>query len=291
MSPDGTITELNINGEEDPDVPVAGIPYPKSGIRTSFYLTVNAFDKYGTYIGYGFFTSDVLKKGDPIVVKLQPASVRNTLTFSVPAGVNPNNLVLETTDNGGDWNYNPRDGGFTFWSDPVTGVGYRIVDESTGIVYEIGDIPPFQPTTTSSNDSLVNIGYEAGVVAVTFTPTQGYVYRQFQQLDGSITDPSTGKEVVAKVYMTRLGGNGLNIYLSGIKGTVTVKQWLPADQGDLPIISTVDTAPNPYDGTYNGGLSTPRGFDKVIIEVTGEVQDPSVGFNISFSNFADGGRG
>jgi len=286
MLPDGGIYELSLNGvpvDIDPDKPLAGLPYPTTGNRTQFYFYLNAFDRYGKFVASGNFGTTVLKKGDPIIVKLTPATVPSFIRFTLPAGVNPNNLILENTE-GSSWTFDTRAGGFNVYSDPISGMGYRIIDQGTGIVYGVGHVPPFEAPVSATNESLVTIQYEGNVVELPFSPTRRYVYRQGQKLDGSLTD-TEGNTVPAKVYMARLGGNSLSVYVNAIRGKVVVKQWVA--EGELPIIAEGLTTTYPDDDTSSGGVSIPAGYDRVIIEVTGELEDPD-GFNTSISSFPEG---
>ena len=284
MLPDGTITELALNGDPAQSGTFSGIPYPKTGIRTQFYTSVNTFDKWGRFIGYGYFNVDVLKKGDPISLKLKPANVQNNIKFNIPAGIGSSALVLETTE-GEIWNYDDSIQGFNVWSNPSIGIGFRIVNANTGTVYLVGDIPPFQNSSSSSGDSIVTVGYEGNVTEVKFSSSNQYFYRPAQQTDGAVTDKITASLVPAKVYMARLGGSQAAGYIRGVKGKITVKQWV--EEGELPVITEVVTTKDSWGPTYMGGFSIPAGFDQVIIEITGEVQDVK-GFETSFSKFLDG---
>lgn len=286
MAPDGTVTELTLNNVVQSGT-FSGIPYPKTGIRTQFYVSVNAYDKWGKFVGSGYSNMEVLKKGDPISLKLKPASVEDNIKFSVLTGVDPSALILETTD-GGIWSYNTSIGGFSVWSNPSVGVGFRIINANTGTVYSVGDIPPFQDTVTSSGDSVVTVGYEGNVTEVKFSSSSQYFYRPSQQTDGAVTDKTTASLTPAKVYMARLGGGQVSGYLRGVKGKITVKQWVA--EGDLPVITEINTYKDSWSSSYIGGFNIPAGFDQVIIEVTGEVQDTN-GFEVSFSKFTGGGKG
>lgn len=290
MSPDGSIYELSLNGvpvDIDPDKPLAGLPYPTTGIRTQFHFFLNAFDKHGKFLASGNFGTTVLKKGDPIIVKLEAATVPNFIRFVLPAGVNPNNLILENTE-GVSWTFDTRAGGFNIYSDPISGMGYRIIDQGTDIVYGVGHVPPFEEPV-SANESLITLQYEGNVSDLPFSPTRRYVYRQAQKLDGSITN-AEGNLVPAKVYMARLGGNSLSVYVNSVRGKVIVKQWV--EEGELPVIAEGLTTTYPDDNTSSGGVSIPAGYDRVIIEVVGELENPD-GFNTSISSFpeGDGGKG
>lgn len=279
---DGPLVSLTLNGTPvpiDPKNPPKGLPYPKTGVRTQFNLNLDAYDDSGKYLGHGYFYADVLKKGDPTPVTLKAADVSETVNFPVPSGVNPSHLVLETP-NGGSWSYNSFTGSFQFWYDPTVGTGYRILDGSTGVVYQIGDIPPFEETTVST-DTIVSVTYDGGVVEVPFSPTRSYVYKQSQQLDGNV------KGVSAKVYMARIGKNPASVYISGLKGKIVVKMWVA--KGELPIITTVETQSQPYGDYSYGGVSIQPGYDKVIIEVVGTLENPN-GFEASFSCYSGGGK-
>jgi len=291
MLPDGSVQALSLNGVPvviDPNKPLAGLPYPASGIRTQLYLYLNGYDKDGKFVVSGYFETKTLKKGDPIIVKLEAATVPNFIRFSIPTGVNANNLILENTE-GSSWIYDIRAGGFNVYSDPINGMGYRIIDQSTGIVYGVGHIPPFE-APVSANESLITLQYEGNVSDLPFSPTRRYVYRQAQKLDGSLITDTEGNTVPAKVYMARLGGKSLSVYVNAIRGKVVVKQWVA--EGELPIIAEGLTTTYPDDNTSSGGVSIPAGYDRVIIEVVGELENPD-GFNTSISSFpeGDGSRG
>ncbi len=288
MLPNGNIKALSLNGVPvaiDPNKPLLGLPYPRSGTRTQFYFYVNGYDKNGTFVASGYFEAKTLKKGDPIIVKLEAATVPSFVRFSLPAGINANNLILEDTA-GSWWNYDVRAGGFNIYYDPIRGTGFRILDQSTGIVYGVGHIPPFQASTVSSNDSVITLQYEGNVVDLPFSPTRGYIYRQAQKLDGAVAN-AQGNAIPAKVYMARLGGNALNVYVNSIHGKIIIKQWVA--EGDLPVIAESDTVQDPRDTSSSGGASIPPGYDKVIIEITGNLENPN-GFDASISSFAPGNQ-
>lgn len=185
--PDGSIKSLTLNGVPvviDPNKPLTGLPYPVSGIRTQFYMYLNGYDKYGKYVASGYFETKTLKREDPIEMILKAAWVPGFVRSSLPAGVNIRNLILEDTT-GAYWNYDAQTGGFNIYYDPIMGTGFRIIDQSTGIVYGVGHISPFQSATLST-DSLITFQREGNVVEVPFSKTHKYFYRQAQKLDGTI---------------------------------------------------------------------------------------------------------
>ncbi len=290
MQADGTITVLSLQGDNvaiPSDAPLRGLPYPTVGQRRDFNLSINAYDKDNQYLGYGNAYTVVLKKGDPLVVELKMANVGDFIKSALPAGVSPNGFVLETTD-GSRFYYNTGYGGFFVWSSPVTGVGFRIYDSQTGIVYQYGDIVPFDDVQVTT-DSIVSVTIEGNVVPLSFGSGNNYTYRSNQLLNGSVpvVNPSTGVKTnaKAKVYTASLNGKMVSMSIYGVKGKVVVKEW--SDSGDLQVIAQGQSYIPEYDSFSLTRVTIPGGCDKVIIEVIGDLDVPTIGFELSISAYGD----
>ncbi len=284
LSKDATgwyFSALSLNGVDvalDPNKPLRGLPAPASAIRTQFSVNVNAYDVTGRYVGWGNFFTQTLKKGDPISLILSPAQVHDFIPFALPAGVNASNLRLKTSD-GSEYGYNTWNGGFDTWNNPSTSIAYVILDTSNGVAYQYGTIMPYQGDSSSTSQSVVSVGYIGGVVDMTSDVNQqGYSYLDNQHIDGNVPDPTTGVDTPAKVYMADAGGQMLFVSVSGLHGTIVVKQVVAS--GPLVPLTQITWPANPGGGT-GGGVTLPAGYGQVIIEVFGTLDDPSQGYQFS----------
>lgn len=270
MTADGRVPYLKI-GEtvvvvEGVDEPLPGLPVNKIGETRDFSL--NLWTAGPDPAAHGYFYSQLLLPGDPIVIWLEANYVRQFVAFPfiTPPGTQ-NMLTLrasrETTE------YNVSAQGFYVWVDPTRTTEYAIVDRATNVLYQRGTINPLEGTAMPTSH-LVTIKLPVGIEQV---PDSGYESFNYQKLDGFVDGTA------AKVYIWDLKKSGGSIEVYGLTGgNVVVKRWTAL--GEMPNATVTS------DGNYT---KVEAGYDKVIIIVTGATDES---FSIYFNRWdGNGGRG
>jgi hypothetical protein len=273
MSPETQITYLVIDGTIIVDVttgdePLNGIPQNVVGETRYFNLWLNGYEN-GSPVVHGNFYTELLLPGDPIVVELQPYNIYYFLEFEVPYGVEPENLRLVIE--GSNWQYNESMKGFQVWVNPLVISEYEIVDISSGIIYEIGEINPLEGEL-KDKDSIINLLLPKGIKKIDFRETN-YIWLENQFLDGQVI--REGEIVPAQVYFMNLEGKGGSINVYGLTShgelpMIEVRRW--TERGEMPIINS-----------SNNYLTIPSGYHKIVVTITGEMINTS--FQIHFSRW------
>ncbi|KKU86104.1 MAG: hypothetical protein UY16_C0062G0003 [Candidatus Gottesmanbacteria bacterium GW2011_GWA2_47_9] len=261
MSADGKITYLKVQDVvivAEGDEPLPGLPVNKKGETRDFNL--NLWTVGAEPSAHGYFYSQLLLPGDPIVVYLSPNYVRREVKFSSGDGIGK---ILQTKD-GATSTYDASIRGFYIWVNPAKVTEYSIFDPATRVVYQRGTINPLEDTTTAPTSHLVTVKLPVGIEQA---PDERWSSFSYQKLDGFVDGAS------AKVYIWDLKKSGGSVEVYGLTGgNITVLRWV--ELGVMPKASTTS------DGGYTRVES---GYDRVIVIVTGEASEE--GFSIYFNRW------
>jgi len=283
--PNGNIVSLNVDGTTvvgPNDPPIQTLPLPTEGGISYISLNLDG-NENGKFVTWGSYYSTSFKRGSAIDVLMGPAAVNAFLKYALPAGIDPQDLLVQVGDYTMLGGYDVNLGGFFIYIDPSIPVqNYSVVDQQTGVTLLEGTVTPYDGViTVTPTSSPVSLTYVDGVTDLSFTAEKKYTQYLAQQLDGQVIDPATNVATPAKAYFMRQNGEEVTLYLDGVNGTVEV---FDVGDGGAPVsIWKGDTLSNPYNpGTYYLDLSIPGGYTALVIKVTGAVQ--SGGFSISSSN-------
>lgn len=280
-NPDGSvgrITHLYKNGVEIPlAAPLSRFPHDIEGAMTRVWMNVGGVQSENRQLSHGYFYTESLGKGDPIVINLKPSYVSASIKMTLPAGVNPDTVRLVTADGRRYW-YDSWSGQFDVWIDPVLGnQDYTIVDASTGAVIQSGGVlGPFM-IAKETPDNALGIVREEGVQLVSISKTNDWQSFTGQQFVTKVTYSDT--VYPAKVfYADTLDGGNLAVSLYGISGPDTfllIEEVL--DDGSLQLIKKVQG-----DNYYELRTETKSSYHRLVITVLGQSAIPSRGFNVHF---------
>lgn len=212
------ITYLEISGEvvvDETSEPLKGLPANEKGETRGYHVYVDCYDSSNNYLAYGYFYKEIMWPDDPIVVILQPASQHVSIPYSVPAGVEAENLkmaLFNSNSPNGEWkadycqkyDYCPENGGFSFWLNPVEITRYEVKDVSTGVVYSTGTLDLLvEKSVVGDLVTPINLQFSGGVVEVKFDAAE-YAWEYFsnQKMDGEVQAELCPEEVpVAPIYI------------------------------------------------------------------------------------------
>ena len=287
MTPEGIITQLNIDGTEIaiPQGGLKSLPPNVKGQAVNYYIWAYGYDAQNENTSYARFETDELKAGDPILMLVEPTAVKKQVSFQVPVGVSADNLVLVV---GGRQSatYSSYYGGFTTWINPLGAEGFDwvITDRTTGKNYGNGTFNPFGPDAPSNQGSMISFAKIGGVVEVQFDARWNNAYVSGQQLDGQVTRgfEEGPQRVPAKVFYLDVsddsGGGYIELYHNG--GLLTGSSVEAFDLKEDGSLSPVAALKVGYGGDF-GYFITPGIHGKMVITVTGQVNPNSDGFSLS----------
>lgn len=282
MTPDGVFTKITINGVDLalPDGGLKAFPSNTKGKTANFYISANGFDADNQNVTFSEFSTQELKPGDPIAMITKPAWVRKYVPFTPPDGVLQENLRMVMNGRGWSIWYDASSKGFIVWVDPLDtkGYDYVITDASTGNKYQHGTLNPLGTSPESPKDSSVSFANIGGVVEIPFSDKLSGYESSGQVFDGLVMrDTPNGQEIPAKVFYADLSGGNLDIYDGGGLAVGSLIQVLEVnDQGGLDTIAFESVKMSNY------RLSTYGIHGKVIVTVTGTLQEDAKGFGLIF---------
>lgn len=208
------ITSLTINNVQIPmPEPVYGIPMGDGGVARDVYLYISAMTKTGDYSGWGELRTNVVSKGDSLLVTLMPASITQILPVDV-TGYNMVQVVIENFPYGCGWWI--EDGQLHVSFAPVGGEYHCVVYDMSGNVIWDGMVEPFKPAI-SSDDSYVGVALMGNVVGAEFTQPDGqdgWTYISNIKMDCSIPTDDGGV-LTGKVVYVDCGTGGLEMRIGG----------------------------------------------------------------------------
>lgn len=286
MYPDGRVFLLTINGQlivgkEDP--PLEGLPQNIVGQTTNYYLWVTGWNDQGESEIYGSFQTNILRTSDPIIILLMPESESNLISQKPPEGVDPENFALRT-ENGSTWVYQEERGGFIVWADPLEVFEYEVFDASNGVILGAGT---FNRTSEDPNEEVPGhfVSFTHQGVQEAF-PSGGNFSGFSSQVFDSYVERN-GKELPAKVYMTRLGGEEFSAFVQQIEGVATleIREWRAV--GEMPLLS--EDQMDYGDDKYFLSVHLPKGYDRIVVVVTGKIDEN--GFPAFFHRGPSSGKG
>lgn len=277
------VAALSIDGvtiiDED-DKPLPGLPQNKVGQTANFAIWVTGRTKTGAEHLFGSFQKDILVAGDAIKIELHPSFEQYFIPYSPPDDVNSRDLYLQNSNNIATWSYDQRAGGFYLWLNPLEVLEYEIFDASTGHILSRGTYDwAAKDPVEETQDHLLSFSHQGAQEVVEEDGWSTFVSQTFDS-----TVERLGETIPAKVYMTRLAGEQLSVYVYGVEAVdfyhparLEIRAWSP--QGELPLIAAAEIVSD----DYREGLQVqvPEGYDRIIITITGQLQNGN-GFTAYF---------
>ena len=278
---------------EEGDTPLPGLPRPKVGEVTDFYVHVHAMSLDGDNVAFGGFSVDRLGENSPILVTLWPNDIKQFIEYEIPAGLESDDLRLVSENGNLYGRYDSSRGGFELWINPNSSSTLVYITNQDGAKLDSFYVEPFVDTRDSGTLHVSPV-LAGGVTRLVFQGNNSYSSMKFD-FDGlTIVDD---QKVPSKVFIYDTKGErfGATFYTNNQHVNVMVHVYSINSTGKKKLIQSnnMTNYTSEYGWKYSStGIDVPSGYGKIMI-VTVNTGDP-IGDNININftkGYSYGGKG
>lgn len=284
MNTHGQFTYFELNGVvivEEGDSPLPGFPYPEDGKITNFYIHLHA-DKDGEEVAFGGYNKDRLSENDSIMVTLWPNDIKQFIDYSLPSGVEGDDIRIVSENNKVYGSYDSYREGFILYIDPESENTLAYIVDREGNKLDSFYIEPFGEKE-DTDSSHINVALAGNVKRVVFPVSKDYV-NQGYTFDGHTKVDDVDKSIKVFILDTEEEEIYISTYLNYKLHDINMSVY-SIEGKEMTLIESKDLGKyypyNPWKYT-SGYMTVPRGYRNIMVIITNNGDDLSDELDITF---------